>query len=100
MLTKEEVDEGWLEGPFSVDELTKKLSPCWMTSVRFGINQNGKVRAIDDYSRYGQNSSTSTHERLDPGGIDTVVGVIKSRLLAVTAGGNSVSVRLTSGKLN
>ncbi len=50
--TLKEVRKGWLEGPFSAEEVTQKLGPLWTPSRRFGILQGGKVRNIDDLSEF------------------------------------------------
>ena len=55
--TMEELSCGWLEGPFSVDELPDSA----VISRRFGIKQGSgdklKVRLIDDFSASGVNST-------------------------------------------
>eukprot|EP00972_Heterocapsa_arctica_P078312 11547139-Heterocapsa_arctica.AAC.1 len=47
--TKKEIQEGWLRGPFSEDELDSKYQ-LWVPARRFGLRQGGKVRPVDDFS--------------------------------------------------
>ena len=99
-ITEEEAapGRGWLEGPFSQEELSVLLGPCWSVSPRFGLRQGERIRAIDDYSRFGQNSSTFLPERLDPGGIDHIAGVIRTWLRAIANEG-WVRIVLSSGQV-
>ena len=50
--TKEEIDSGLLEGPFSIQELTKMFGEQWSGARRFGIQQGEKVRAMDEFSEF------------------------------------------------
>ena len=54
-----EVEDGWLQGPFSEEELSEKLGPLWVLSRRFGLLQDGgaKLRSIDDLSESFVNSA-------------------------------------------
>ena len=60
--TVEERSKGWLDsqGPFSEEELRKRLGPLFVINRRFGIKQGGKIRAIDNYSSSFVNLSYST----------------------------------------
>ena len=46
-ITRDEVSQGWLTGPFTSAELDEKLGD-WLPSRRFGVKQGGRVRPIDD----------------------------------------------------
>ena len=72
--TLEERDRGWLSGPIEVDQ----LPPDTIVSRRFGIEQDGKVRLIDDFSGSGINSSVETLETVRPQTVDVVAGVCLS----------------------
>ena len=71
--------EDLLDGPFTKEEFVcSVMVKNWVSAKRFGLVQKGKLRPIDDYTVYGQNS-TSGHreETVDAGGIDCVLGVVK-----------------------
>ena len=57
--TKQEVQDGWLLGPYEWDELDvgNVMSP------RFPLQQKNKVRPIDDYSRSGVNACVTNLEQ-------------------------------------
>ena len=95
-ITADEVKRGWLLGPRSETELTAAHG-LWVPSFRFGIRQGDSVRAIDDYSLSGQNGAVSVAERIDMGGIDTVVGL--ARLLAGRSAGDSISFEKADGSV-
>eukprot|EP00971_Amphidinium_carterae_P067997 1345761-Amphidinium_carterae.1 len=44
----DETTKGWLEGPYTVAELSQKLGQTFAMSRRFGLRQHEKVRLIDD----------------------------------------------------
>lgn len=46
--TMREVQCGWLEGPFSEQQLADRFGPLYIASPRFGLKQSDKVRPIDD----------------------------------------------------
>ena len=46
--TRSEIMKGWFQGPFTEEELTRRLGPLWVVSRRFGIWQRGAVRVLDD----------------------------------------------------
>eukprot|EP00435_Cladocopium_sp_Y103_P049658 s1454_g15.t1 len=71
--TMQQVEDGWLLGPLTAQQLDDKYGGCWIPSNRFGVLQGGKVRAVDDFSEFLINSSVSTSERLTLYGIDEVV---------------------------
>ena len=69
--TVEEVSSGWLRGPFSPADLTKRLGK-WIPSRRFGVKQAGKIRVIDDYTESGINSGLRSQETVNPGDLDVI----------------------------
>ena len=73
--TISETAKGWLEGPLTAEDVTKKPGPLWAPSRRFGIVQGGKIRNIDDMSEFSINQTYGTPEKLDLGGIDEVVAL-------------------------
>jgi hypothetical protein len=72
-ITKEEKDSGVLRGPFTADELTKEMGPLWVAARRFGIDQGGKVRAIDDFSEFLVNHAFGSQEKVLLKGVDQIV---------------------------
>ena len=48
----DQVDKGWLRGPFLWKQMDKRHAGTWMCSKRFGVVQGDKVRAVDDLSKF------------------------------------------------
>ena len=65
-------DKRWVVGPFTADEVTQRLGPCWIPSRRFGVRQGGKIRPVDDFSQYLVNATVSCHEKIDLEGLDHI----------------------------
>ena len=78
--TLQEVARGWAAGPLSPEELTAKYGKGWIAAKRFGLRQRSGMRMIDDFSAYHHNSCTSSHERIDVGGVDEVASLCKAWL--------------------
>ncbi|CAE6929570.1 unnamed protein product [Symbiodinium sp. CCMP2592] len=57
--TMQEVDRGWLVGPYGWDD----LPDGYVVSHRFPLWQHDKLRPIDDYSRSGVNACVTTLEQ-------------------------------------
>ena len=79
-LSREEVQLGWLEGPFTEAELLRKLGD-FVPSRRFGLQQQNKVRLIDHFSESGVNSTFGCSSRPYLGGVDEIVSVVKHMVL-------------------
>ena len=86
-LTLDEVSRGWLEGPFSAEQLDERHGPLWVACPRFPLEQRGKVRAIDDGTACMVNAAHAPTERLTLGGVDEVVGIARAFLDGVSADG-------------
>ena len=95
--TKEEEGKGWIEGPYTSDQLESKFPNGWIVSRRFGIKQAGKIRNIDDYTESMANGSVSTSEKISLMGIDDLVAVSKMGIEAVRDD-RSVCVVMDSGE--
>ena len=65
--------KGWLEGPLTQAEVEQLVGPCWVPVRRFAVWQNGKWRFIDDASENDTNSTVSSPEKVDLGGVDEIV---------------------------
>ena len=70
-LTLAEVQKGWLTGPFTTEDLDRRLGK-WIPNRRFGVRQGPKVRCIDDFSASGVNQTLSANETVDPDGLDRI----------------------------
>ena len=75
--TLDEVKRQEARGPFTAEELDKRHPKGWIAAKRFGVPQKGSWRAVDDYSIYGHNASSSTEETVDTDGPDEIVGTAK-----------------------
>ena len=72
--TMEETEsKSWLEGPYSVEQLDERFNGCWMPVRRFGIQQSGKLRVIDDFTENGTNAAYGAQEKLDLRTLDHLV---------------------------
>ena len=88
--TLKEVERGWLRGPFTPEDLTKRLG-CWVPSRRFGIRQGGKVRCIDDYAASHINDALSSTETVEPDDLNTIAVNVRAHMAAFTAPSSSRS---------
>ena len=66
--TLQEVERGWLVGPLPWES----LGPGDIVSRRFCVNQNGKIRPIDDYSQSQVNSTVFASETASVDGTDFI----------------------------
>ena len=73
MTMQELTDKGWLEGPYSRDELDVLFEHQWLPVRRFAVWQRSKWRAIDDFSECGVNSTFAYFEKIDLKALDEVV---------------------------
>ena len=87
--TMEEVQLGFMKGPFSPSSLPEGV----LVSPRFGLKQKNKLRPIDDLSISGVNMSTSLPERLKVDAIDECAAMVKE--LLKRAGGRAPLVGKT-----
>lgn len=76
--TQQQLQDGWVKGPFSAQQLDSKFSGCWIPSKRFGVRQGGKIRAVDDFSEFLVNMSVTSTEKLALYGIDEVVNTARA----------------------
>ena len=84
--TQDEVNCGWLEGPFEPSE----LPPNAVVSRRFGIKQGAgekvKVRLIDDFSASGVNSTVQVDSNAKLHTLDVVAALCMELLRATPDG--------------
>ena len=94
--TLEEVEKGWLSGPFRESELENLLGEYWVPSRRFGIKQGSKVRAIDDASEPGINDCFTSTEKLQLMGVDFAAEVCSVVMSSIA--GSCVNVKISGGQ--
>ena len=75
-----------LIGPFDAWEIDEQLGALWIPAPRVGLRQRDSVRTIDDFSVFGQNSTSSTVESPAAGGVDEIAALIKTFAAATTSG--------------
>lgn len=92
----EEVERGWLSGPYSEAQLADMLGPLYVVSRRFGLQQTDKIRPIDDLSESLINSAYGSAFRLDLPGIDGITLLARTFLEAVRDDG-TVQLKLSDG---
>ena len=78
--TQQQIQDGWVRGPFSAAQLDQKYNGCWIPSKRFGVRQNNKIRAVDDFSEFLVNASVTSTEKLQLFGLDEVVNTARTFL--------------------
>eukprot|EP00435_Cladocopium_sp_Y103_P032581 s1136_g8.t1 len=71
--TELELEKGWADGPFTLEE----LEPGSTVSRRFPLVQGSEVRMIDDFSISGVNDSCEIHNKLDLHMVDTFSALVK-----------------------
>ena len=74
--TIEEVNSGWLRGPFEFSSLPSDA----IINRRFGLKQPNKVRLIDDFSGSLVNSTVQSFESPKPHSTDVIASVVLSLL--------------------
>ena len=84
--TIEEVNKGWLCGPYGLDDLpmgaslTRRFGIMQSSSTSDGI-QSKKIRPIDDFTESLINLTNSCEEKISIHGVDTIISGIVQRLL-------------------
>ena len=78
--TQQQLQDGWVLGPFTAQQLDDKYGGCWIPSKRFGVRQGNKIRAVDDFSEFLVNASVTSTEKLQLFGLDEVVNTARTFL--------------------
>ena len=78
--TLEEVTEGGLRGPLSVEEVSAVAGKLWVPARRFAVVQNGKLRPIDDFSEFMVNACFGACEKVSLLGMDQIISWTRARL--------------------
>ncbi|CAE7764695.1 unnamed protein product, partial [Symbiodinium microadriaticum] len=76
----EQVERGWLAGPYSWEQMEAKYGGQWVASKRFGVSQGDKVRAVDDLSQFQVNASVTETEKIQLEGLDDIVALARFHL--------------------
>eukprot|EP00971_Amphidinium_carterae_P008076 159809-Amphidinium_carterae.1 len=76
-ITQEEVDCGWLQGPFEVEEAVTRFGDSMVPARRFLVQQRGKSRPVDDYSISMANATVQSEEQPYLDSLDTLVAQIR-----------------------
>ena len=99
-LSQEEVDEGFLQGPyFTEDEVSQAIgSTDWTLTKRFLLVQGeeGKERIIDDYRRSLVNSAFASRSYLALEDVDIITAVLHL-VMKLACSGPLVALTLTDG---
>ena len=96
--TMDEVQRGWLQGPFSQDEIRQRLGPLFVASPRFGLMQGEKCRPIDDMSISLVNAAFAAAYKLDLDGVDGISVMARTMIEAVADDG-TVELELSDGSV-
>ncbi|CAJ1459680.1 unnamed protein product, partial [Effrenium voratum] len=76
--TQDQLQRGWLKGPFTEADLDARNSGVWIPSRRFGVKQGvDKIRCVDDFSEFLLNEATATSEKLVLEGLDDIVALAR-----------------------
>ena len=79
-INKEEVERGWLKGPFgNLKDLESELGSVPHISRRFPLAQKaGKIRCIDDFKESGVNNAYGNHDKLWLMDVDSISAVVNT----------------------
>ena len=72
---EEVVSKRWLDGPYSYDELDTLFNGEWNPVRRFAVVQRDKIRAIDDFTESGVNSSFGYLEKIQLKALDEIIWI-------------------------
>ena len=72
---EEVVAKRWLDGPYSYEELDTLYDGVWNPVRRFAVVQRGKLRAIDDFTESGVNSSFGYLEKIQLKALDEIIWI-------------------------
>jgi hypothetical protein len=62
-VTETEKEKGWLDGPYSVSEVTEMFGQHWLPVRRFAVRQKNKTRPIDDFRENTLNETLGSAEK-------------------------------------
>ena len=88
-------DDGSLIGPMTKEEVDSRFGSLWVPVPRFGIDQHGSTRAIDDASMFLQNATVERSWKLILDGLDRLVAIARTWISAVV--GREVAITYPDG---
>lgn len=91
-----EVERGWLQGPFTEQQVRLRLGPLFVASKRFGLEQSDKVRQIDNLSESLVNAAYRASYKLDLDGVDGI-SVMARTFVEATTNDRVVRVQMRDG---
>ena len=94
---KEASEKKWLQGPFSPDEISSRFGR-WLPVRRFGVRQNDKLRAIDDFRENQLNRAYSSVEKVVLHAMDHLLWSLQTLLRYLIERGE-VSLELSTGEV-
>ena len=97
MTEKEASEKKWLQGPFSHDEISSRFGR-WLPVRRFGVRQNDKLRAIDDFRENQLNRAYSSVEKVVLHAMDHLLWSLQTLLRYLIERGE-VSLELSTGEV-
>eukprot|EP00439_Symbiodinium_sp_Y106_P021285 s8488_g2.t1 len=97
MTEKEASEKKWLQGPFSPDEISSRFGR-WLPVRRFGVRQNDKLRAIDDFRENQLNRAYSSVEKVVLHAMDHLLWSLQT-LLRYLIDRGEVSLELSTGEV-
>eukprot|EP00971_Amphidinium_carterae_P080284 1588524-Amphidinium_carterae.2 len=87
--TMKEVSANWIAGPLTEQQLNESAGMAWIPNHRFGIEQSGKVRVIDDFSSSTANCTAEVHEKRQLRDMDVFLNVARAWYQATQAAGGA-----------
>lgn len=90
-------DKGWLNGPFTWEQLENKFQGKWLPCRRFGVFQRDKWRPIDDFSENGVNSAYTVCDKVHLRALDETVW-LSVTLMRFMRDKGSVDFKLSTGQ--
>ena len=93
----QQVNKGWLAGPFTWEQMDERFGGTWIASKRFGVCQGDKVRAVDDLSQFQVNASVTETEKIQLEGLDDIVALARFFLGATVQGTKSFRLPMANG---
>ena len=70
---KEARDKHWLDGPHTQEEIDRMFSGQWLPVRRFGVEQRGKLRPIDDFCENQLNNAFTTVDKISLRTLDHIL---------------------------
>jgi hypothetical protein len=76
----DEKERGWVQGPYTRQQVDVLHPDGWLLTKRFAIKQNDKYRIIDDCLDSSGNDALTSTEKLDLHDVDTLAAVLRTAM--------------------